>query len=66
MWTYDPLGETLRFLKELAILVIVGVCISILASAVQESSTPLASYYLIGAIIISLNVGRGLERWFNK
>lgn len=64
MWIYDPIGQTLRFLKELVILVIVGVCISILASAVQESSTPLASYYLIGSIMISLNIGRGLERWF--
>lgn len=66
MWTYDPIGETLRWLKELAILIIVGVGICIIASAIQESSTPLASYYLVGAVMFSLNIGRGLERWFKR
>lgn len=66
MWNYDPIGETLRFLKELAILVVVGTGVYIIASAIQESSTPLASYYLIGAIMFSLNIGRALERWFKK
>ncbi len=66
MWNYDPIGETLRFLKELAILVVVGTCIMIVASAIQESSTPLAHYYLSGAIMFSLGIGRILERWFKK
>lgn len=66
MWTYDPIGETLRFLKELAILLVVGVGICIIASAIQESSTPLANYYLSGAVMFSLSIGRALERWFNR
>lgn len=66
MWTYDPIGETLRWLKELAILIIVGVGICIIASAIQESSTPLANYYLVGAVMFSLNIGRALERWFKR
>lgn len=63
MWTYDPIGETLRFLKELAILLVIGAAF---ASSQARFRNPARRWPVVGAIMFSLNNGRALERWFNR
>lgn len=59
----NPFKPFFDWLIENVILLVVGTMIIIVAKGVQDSSTPLAHYYLSGAIMFSLIVGAHIGRW---
>lgn len=62
MTDYSPYKSIADWLIESAIIIVVGTVILIVAGGIKDSSTPMAPYYMSGAVIFSLNFGIMIER----